>query len=113
MWMEIHIRSAFTQGLLLMDIEQIPAYFDPMKSAIVAFNDVCKSRVISNIDGSYGFVRSISYIDVVLIEVNNQDQLKTNIESWNRTAAIKFSDIVFSSFSIEQKEFVNPSLWRL
>jgi aryl-alcohol dehydrogenase-like predicted oxidoreductase len=111
--MEIHVRSAFLQGLLLMNIEQIPAYFNPIRKSIKAFNEACKSQDISNIDGVYGFIRSIPYIDVVLIGVNNKDQLKANIESWNRIAKAGFSDIDYSVFSIEQKEFINPSLWRL
>ena len=111
--MEIHVRSAFLQGLLLMDIKQIPAYFDPIKSTIITFNDACKSRGISNVEGVYGFIRSIPYIDVVLIGVNNKDQLKANIESWNRMGKEGFPGIDYSSFSVEQKEFINPSLWRL
>lgn len=111
--LEIHVRSAFLQGLLLMNIETIPSFFNPIRKTIKAFNDACKSKDLSNIDGVYGYLRNIPYIDVVLIGVNNKDQLKANIESWNRMTKIGFVDIDYPAFSIEQKEFINPSLWRL
>lgn len=93
---EIHVRSIFLQGLLLM--KNPPDYFKPIKPIL--------DKINQNKELILGFVKNIDEIDKIVIGVNDSRQLQENIEAYNKDV-----DIDFSKFSINDTKFIDPSNW--
>ena len=53
---EIHVRSIFLQGLLLMEKESVPDYFQPWEAQFAAWRDHLGSRGLTAVEGVMSFV---------------------------------------------------------
>lgn len=107
---EVHVRSIFLQGLLLMNPVEVPSYFDPVKKQLAALRAFLMDHALTPVRGALAFVRSVSGVDVVIVGVNDSDQLRVNIEDFR---AVDECCLDFSSFAINDERFVNPARWKL
>ena len=105
---EIHARSIFLQGLLLMDINNIPPYFDKWKNHFQEFQDICFNNNISKLEATLNFILGVSYVDKFILGFNNSDQLLECLNAKNIQKKIDFSNLF-----IEDLNLINPSLWKL
>ena len=106
---EIHARSVFLQGLLLMQKKLIPPYFLPIEKILNSFYRLSKELSLSQLELALGFVTNIDEIDKIVVGVNSASQLQ---EIMQATQA-KIDYIDFKSVSIDDKNFTNPSLWKI
>jgi aryl-alcohol dehydrogenase-like predicted oxidoreductase len=106
---EIHCRSVFLQGLLLMPLETVPEYFRPILPVLENYHKTLKAHGISLLHGAFAFIRSLKEIDAVICGVNDLHQLN---ELWEAFAKSSY-EFDFSEFSVGDKKFINPSNWRL
>lgn len=105
---EIHARSAFLQGLLLMDPDSLPPFFDGVRGHLKKYHQAMRTLGISPVGAALGFVAGIREVDVVLCGVNNHRQL----EEICRLAKDPVDSGIFSGFAIDDDCVLNPSLWR-
>jgi len=108
---EIHCRSVFLQGLLLMKLEEIPSYFEPFKPLLEHYHRSLQKKGISLLQAALGFVYGISDKDYIIVGINNKNHLKEIIESFNTFDVL--NQIDFSEFSLDDERLVNPSHWRI
>ena len=106
---EIHARSVFLQGLMLMQADTIPAYFLPIQKQINCYQHTLQKYGMSLLEGALGFIQQVNEIDVVLCGVNNANQLQNIIKVINVNSNAK--EIAYETFAINQDAYVNPSLW--
>jgi len=106
---EIHARSVFLQGLLLMELEQIPAWFSPIRPILNNVRQEAKAQNVSLLQLALRFVLSIEEIDKVVIGVNNVSQLAEVIAATSDD--INIYD--YESMSVKEERFLNPSNWNL
>jgi len=106
---EIHARSVFLQGLLLMSMGSIPSYFSPIKNKITMFSESAKELSLSRLELALGYVMCIQEIDHVLVGVNTADQLQEIIKA----TTIKINPQDFLENSIKNPAYVNPALWKI
>ncbi|MFP5268885.1 aldo/keto reductase [Coleofasciculus sp.] len=107
---EIHARSVFLQGLLLMQPDSLPNYFDSIKAHLRAYHDVIARQDISPIEAALGFVNSIDEIDVVLCGINNRKQLQEIIVALEKSYTHESQELAF--YAITDTSVLNPSEWR-
>ena len=104
----VHTRSTFLQGLLLMDIDEIPNKFRKWGNVWQNLREHLEILGISAPDACLGFVLSKPQIDKVIIGVQNEAQLNQLIIS---------SDIeVFESLEnliCYDQDLINPSNWKM
>ena len=67
---EIHARSVFLQGLLLMDPDALPEFFAPLRPTIVRLRETWQQRGLSALGGCVGFALQQPEIDAVIVGVN-------------------------------------------
>ncbi|CAM4078733.1 aldo/keto reductase [Pseudoalteromonas ostreae] len=106
---EVHTRSAFLQGLLLMSEGDWPAYFNPIKPQLEQFHQLAKKLNISPLSLALNYVMNISQIDKVVVGINNLAQLEDiliNIDNQNY-------DIDFEEISLQDERFINPANWQI
>jgi len=106
---EIHARSIFLQGLLLMDKHLVPPYFVPIKSQLNMFNIMAKDLSITKLELALGFVENISEIDKIIVGVGNLNQF---IEIINATK-LKINLKDCADISVNNPKYTNPSLWKI
>lgn len=107
---EIHIRSAFLQGLILMPLDRINPFFALIMPVLKEYKAYIESYSLSPVEGAFGFLRMQSGLNVILTGVANENQLKANIEAFK----VKLpSSLDFSPFALDKKEMINPYLWKL
>ncbi len=75
---EIHVRSAFLQGLLLMSPNELPPFFQPLKAWLSAFDEAFPSTEL-RINAALQFCLNHQAIDKTVIGINTKDQLEMNI----------------------------------
>jgi len=106
---EIHARSAFLQGLLLMEPLQRSSWFAPISEILDRFHLQAQQRGLTRLELALGYVQSITEIDRIVIGVNTLEQLREIVEATTITVAPS----EFNALAIADPSFVNPSNWRL
>lgn len=99
---EIHTRSAFLQGLFFSDIEKLPSFFDEVKKYILEL----QINLSDNLSGALlKYVLSLEFVDVVIMGVENENQLKNNLSNINVAHYLSSKDFNFSN------SVLMPSNW--
>lgn len=105
---ETHIRSVFLQGLLLMPLEQIPAYFAPILPLLERWQATAISRSLTLTQAALSFVRDIESVGTVLVGVEDLQQFRSCEEDFSVPHH-------FDAYGLHCDElaFINPSQWKL
>jgi aryl-alcohol dehydrogenase-like predicted oxidoreductase len=103
---EIHARSPFLQGLLLMPPEAVPSYFAPIREHLEHYHMFLRMRGITPVQAALGFLSACDAIDTVICGVNNHIQLTELCRS-----ATPLPNIDFSAFALNDVKILNPSRW--
>ena len=106
---EIHARSAFLQGLLLMSTDTIPSWFNPIKDTLKLFHKEAKKQNLTKLQLALGFVQSLTEIDKVVVGVDSLKQLYEIINA----SSVKVNAVELSNISINDPIFLNPSNWKV
>ncbi len=105
---EIHTRSVFLQGLLLLNEEEMPKKFHKWSNVFNSIKKVSKKLKLSRYEVCMRYVLSNPYIDKVLIGTDNFSQFKKLVKiSKKGNIKIKNKDIN-PSYDIN---LLNPSKW--
>lgn len=102
---EIHARSIFLQGLLLMD--QTPAFLSGHNQHLVKWKKQCSELGMTPMQAAFGFVKAIQELDVVLFGVNSASELEQCVDAYN--AAAKHG---FEYLATDNIDLIDPSRWR-
>jgi aryl-alcohol dehydrogenase-like predicted oxidoreductase len=78
---EIHARSIFLQGLLLMDKNSIPSKFDPWTHLFRELDESCAALKLSRLACCLAYAFESSYIDNIIVGVNSLDQFNQILAS--------------------------------
>jgi aryl-alcohol dehydrogenase-like predicted oxidoreductase len=106
---EIHARSTFLQGLLLMPRTTIPTYFLPINKKIELFSKSAQELSLSKLELALGYVMGINEIDKIVVGVNTIDQLSEIITA----SKVEIDPMKFTELSINNPIYTNPSLWKI
>lgn len=104
---EIHARSAFLQGLLLMSPETLPPFFDSIREHLKNYHRTLRQYGLTPVRAALGFLMNIPEIDFIICGVNNNHQLKEICKE-----AVPVESIDYSNFALSDVSILNPSNWR-
>ena len=102
---EIHVRSIFLQGLLILHYSKHPRKFLRWKKFFKKFDDQIQHYKISNLGWCLKFIEKNKYINKILLGVDNIDQLQ-EICSFKNNVKIKYPKIY-----VKNEKLINPSKW--
>ena len=105
---EIHARSAYLQGLLLMPLSQVPAYFTPVLPLLGRWHQRLQAQNISPAQAAIAYVREIAEIDQVIVGVENTRQFEEVIR-----LSQDFPAFDATGLACDDTAFVDPSFWKL
>ena len=102
---EVHVRSIFLQGLLVIKPSKLPKKFLKWKKKFQTFSENMYKNEVSNLNGCINFVQKNKNIDKILIGIDNISQLK-EIVNVKLNKRIKFPNI-----NSRVEKLINPSKW--
>jgi aryl-alcohol dehydrogenase-like predicted oxidoreductase len=103
---QIHVRSAFLQGLLLMGREKRPNKFKRWNSIWDKYEDFLKQSRLSSLDACLNYVLSFKEVDNVIVGIDSIEQLKQICE-----VAGERNVVYPDSLNNQDAELINPALW--
>ena len=105
---EIHARSIFLQGLLLMRQDQRPAYFKKWDKLLCNWDSWLVSENLTALEAALWFALKDNRITNVVVGVDSEEQLQEIIDISEKKLEVKLPD--FTSLDIK---LINPSEWVL
>lgn len=104
---EVHIRSAFLQGLLLMKRKDIPQKFERWSKLWDQWHHKLKETGCTAYEVALSYPRSLSEVDQVVVGVDSAKQLQMLIDAMECEGASSDWDFMSSN----NIELINPSKW--
>ncbi len=105
---EIHARSVFLQGLLLMPSEKIPVFFKTWSKKLNEWKRICLEKNINYVDAALNFVIKQDNIDYCLVGVENLHQLEQCISATETKEVLDVSEL-----ACKDNKLINPINWKI
>ena len=108
----VFARSTFLQGLILMDIKEIPAYLDTAKGYLQELDIILEKYNISRLMAAFLFSFNNPDVDYIVFGVDNLEQLKEDLMLAEKPVDFKqcYKELYNHFLNVEQS-IVIPSLW--
>lgn len=107
---EIHTRSVFLQGLFFRESELISPKLTPLKKHLNSLGQLASDFNIPMNQLALGYALSKDYIDAVLIGVDSQKQLLSNVDLINKPLDNRiFQEI--DTIDVKERELLYPFNW--
>lgn len=103
---DVHVRSVFLQGLLLMSRENLPTKFNRWKEYWNLWHDWLETTKIDAVSACLNKISEDPYVDSVVVGIESNQQF---VEIIN--AETKRIDIQAPDFNLESEALLNPSNW--
>ncbi|MDC3164360.1 aldo/keto reductase, partial [Prochlorococcus sp. AH-716-F13] len=107
----IHARSIFLQGLILTDTEKLPSF---LSNSFIEnhqkFTNYCFNNKIKKLELAISFIKSIDYLESILIGIENEYQLKQIINVWGKCNQIR-DNLNFKSWNMKNIYDIDPRKW--
>jgi|TARA_B110000263_G_C15308660_1_gene511858 aryl-alcohol dehydrogenase-like predicted oxidoreductase len=105
---EIHTRSTFLQGLLLMDLKDIPTKFSKWAYLFALWDKTVEESNMNKMEACIKFSSSFDEIDKVIFGVDNVEQFK-EVSEYNFLN--KYNNLC--DMSSNDEYLINPTKWSL
>ena len=105
---EVHVRSIFLQGLIFMNPQNLPTFFEPIATQLQNTHSLLEAHNLSPLEASLNFVLSCPDIDKVIVGVTNEREL---LEIINITKAPLREDVDWQNFKLNDAYYLNPVNW--
>ena len=105
---EVHTRSTFLQGLLLMQRQQIPSKFQPWESLWDSWSIRLKEANVSALMACLSYPLSLPQVKHIVVGVQGLEQLQAILEASKLNVHQQFD---FSFMAVDDPMLINPSNW--
>ena len=85
---EVHVRSIFMKGLLLLDDNKILRTLPNFKFVLEKYKNWCLKNKISRHQAAINFIKNVRNINGVVFGVDNTDQLTSIINSFKKKSSV-------------------------
>lgn len=109
---EVHTRSAFVQGLLLMEPEAVPAHLAAAKPYVCALDALCREHGITRRALALAYVKARPEISHLVFGVDNFTQLKEIVADFERGVPAEVVDGIAARLASVPADLFMPNKWR-
>jgi hypothetical protein len=103
---EVHTRSAFLQGLLLMSRAYIPVRFSPWSALWDKWHTWLSAQQVEAVHACLAYPLSFAQIDRVIVGADSESHLQQILDVAHRAAPGDFP-----ALDCEEEKLINPALW--
>ena len=107
---KIQVRSVFLQGVFFINPKMFPKKIKPLLPYIETLRKISENLNISIGTMALNYVFNKNYIDQIVIGVDNNIQLKKNLEDLFKKN--NFSSTNIDKINVVHEELLNPSNWK-
>lgn len=104
---EVHARSVFLQGLLLMEAGRRPAYFDRWRALWTRWDALVEAHGGSALSVCLGFAAAQTGLSRIVVGVEHQGHLQQLLSAWQSAAPVGMAHEV----ACEDPQLVEPVNW--
>ena len=108
---EVHARSAFLQGLLLMDPSDLPDSFCSVRVHLQQYHRFIGARNVSPVKSALNFVLNLEEVDTVIIGVASSAQLEEILHACVGAPEMTAND--YRNFAWSDEGILDPSRWKV
>lgn len=105
---EVHARSIFLQGLLLMSVREIPDFLSPFASHFQRYTSFLEENRFSPLEAALCFIKSVIGVHTAIVGVCSVRELEQILGIFEGPTV---TSVDFRSLSTTDERLVNPSLW--
>ena len=105
---EIHIRSVFLQGLLLMPHSNIPNKFSNWDSVWMKWNNWLSDNKVSAVHACLSFVESFKEVDKIIVGVDSLNHFEQIIQAMRK---LPIKNVI--NIESQDELLINPSNWKV
>ena len=107
----IYIRSVFLQGLILMNVDEIPSRMSFARPVIEKLESFSRDAQISRKDLAMGYIKSEMPDAKVIFGADTPEHVKENLSSWAKKLPSSFIPDLKNLFMNVDEQVLNPVLW--
>ena len=104
---EVHLRSVFLQGLLLMPDARATALLPAAREALQRWHDWAARIGLEPLDAALAVVKSCAPVSTVVVGVDDLAQWRAIADAWERTRATPAIELAVTS-----PDVIDPRLWK-
>jgi len=106
---EVHVRSAFLQGILLQRPEDLPAFFTPLCPHLQACHERFANTGLSAVAAALAYPSSHPEVAAVVCGVTSLNEWRALVAG----AAARVPSFDWQACALEEPAWLNPALWRI
>ena len=108
---QIYIRSVFLQGLILMNLEEIPAAMSARRQVIEKINALASEFGLTRQELALGYLKERMPQAKLIIGVDTPSQVIENMVAWRNIPPAMLQARAMEMFGQVDERILNPSLW--
>lgn len=108
----IEVRSAFIQGLILLDENQVPGFLTEAKPIITKLKKISVQTGISRVALAMAYIKREEAVSHLVFGVDSLEQLKEDIRLFEQDISLDVLEQMDKEFAGIKAEVVMPSLWK-
>lgn len=108
---EIHARSVFLQGLLLMDADAAPAFCAPVADRFQQYGRFLEEAGLTRLQAALAFIGQLDEVDTALVGVSCLRDLEDIFHAIRDNAGDRVRIPDATRWSIADERIVNPQQW--
>lgn len=106
--LEIHLRSAFLQGLLLMPLTQAQYKIPQASSALHLWHKWCAAHHLSPLIAALSIIKSFASVSVVVVGVDSLAHLCEITDAWEQA-----HPRIAVELAVATPEIIDPRFWKI
>ena len=109
---EVHVRSLFLQGLILMPVDDLSQYFQPYKHILMRFKSLCDRLNCQPLTLALSIIHANPFIDKAVIGCCSVRQLDQIVEHYHlaKQLDVEHKELV-AELAYNDEALINPSNW--
>jgi aryl-alcohol dehydrogenase-like predicted oxidoreductase len=103
---EVHVRSMFLQGLLLMPADEVPARFDPWRERLARWRAWLVEERLTPVEGCIAHALGLPQVERFVVGCENLEQLREIVQAFGGVARC-----APSSLETDDERLIDPATW--
>jgi aryl-alcohol dehydrogenase-like predicted oxidoreductase len=109
---QVYIRSVFLQGLILMNLEDIPSGISSAIPILGKINALASEFGLTRQELALGYLKTRMPEAKLIIGVDTTQQVMVNTTAWRKDYPAILQARVAETFDLVDEKILNPALWR-
>ena len=104
---EVHVRSVFLQGLLLLPPDRVPPYFEPIRAGLARYREAAEAAGLSAVEAAVQFATGHVEADCLIVGAGSVAEFAEIIAAFE-SPPVPFD---YAPFAVTDPRFIDPGRW--